>query len=227
MARLHAGHAWIIDVSQSVEHDHPRAYEFLRNDVRNIRAFFESRGCRVLSRRAMWDYVTSESASGGDARDTNEGGADSAGVATVLKMLEEEQEEDDEVFMASFIPRSMAEMDLRGDAHVTSVLSAGGGAGERVNASADTGVDAGADAAGGAEGDLLQDDDISENDSAAMPTRPRGFRHEDRDDKKVSRCIGVTVTLTNKERKKAVKEEKRERRKTKMSKGEKQRLMKR
>lgn len=31
----HDGHAYVIDVSQSVEHDHPHALEFLRKDCHN------------------------------------------------------------------------------------------------------------------------------------------------------------------------------------------------
>lgn len=34
--RYHDGDAYIIDVSQSVEHDHPHALEFLRKDCSNV-----------------------------------------------------------------------------------------------------------------------------------------------------------------------------------------------
>ena len=36
----HNGEAYIIDVSQSVEHDHPHALEFLRKDLVNVTEFF-------------------------------------------------------------------------------------------------------------------------------------------------------------------------------------------
>lgn len=36
VCRYHNGDAYIIDVSQSVEHDHPHALEFLRKDCSNI-----------------------------------------------------------------------------------------------------------------------------------------------------------------------------------------------
>ena len=36
----HDGKAYIIDVSQSVEHDHPHALEFLRKDIHNVTEFF-------------------------------------------------------------------------------------------------------------------------------------------------------------------------------------------
>ena len=35
-ASLARGHLCIIDVSQSVEHDHPHAFDFLRADLRNV-----------------------------------------------------------------------------------------------------------------------------------------------------------------------------------------------
>lgn len=36
VSRYHNGDAYIIDVSQSVEHDHPHALEFLRKDCSNV-----------------------------------------------------------------------------------------------------------------------------------------------------------------------------------------------
>ena len=36
LCRYHDGDAYIIDVSQSVEHDHPHALEFLRKDCGNV-----------------------------------------------------------------------------------------------------------------------------------------------------------------------------------------------
>ena len=36
----HDGKAYVIDVSQSVEHDHPHALEFLRKDLHNVTEFF-------------------------------------------------------------------------------------------------------------------------------------------------------------------------------------------
>lgn len=39
---------YIIDVSQSVEHDHPRSLEFLRSDCTNVTKFFRSKGVSHL-----------------------------------------------------------------------------------------------------------------------------------------------------------------------------------
>lgn len=38
---------YFIDVSQSVEHEHPRAMDFLRIDARNVTQFFTKKGLQV------------------------------------------------------------------------------------------------------------------------------------------------------------------------------------
>jgi RIO kinase 1 len=43
------GEVWVIDVSQSVEHDHPMALDFLRRDCGNINDFFKRKGLAVLN----------------------------------------------------------------------------------------------------------------------------------------------------------------------------------
>merc|ERR1712083_803233 len=53
----HQGDAFIIDVSQSVEHDHPHALEFLRKDLHNITEFFRKLGVAVLGLRELFDWV--------------------------------------------------------------------------------------------------------------------------------------------------------------------------
>ena len=50
--------AYMIDVSQSVEHDHPRALEFLRKDCTNITDFFEKKGVAVMTVRELFDFIT-------------------------------------------------------------------------------------------------------------------------------------------------------------------------
>jgi RIO kinase 1 len=47
-----------IDVSQSVEMDHPRAIDFLRMDVRNVSSFFRRHEVRTLKLRVLFDLIT-------------------------------------------------------------------------------------------------------------------------------------------------------------------------
>ncbi|KAF7365166.1 Serine/threonine-protein kinase RIO1 [Mycena venus] len=54
----HEDHLYIIDVSQSVEHDHPSAFDFLRNDLKNVEEFFARRGVRCLGLRRAFEFVT-------------------------------------------------------------------------------------------------------------------------------------------------------------------------
>ncbi|KAJ7761508.1 RIO1-domain-containing protein [Mycena maculata] len=54
----HAEHLYIIDVSQSVEHDHPSAFDFLRSDLKNAEDFFARRGVRCLGLRRAFEFVT-------------------------------------------------------------------------------------------------------------------------------------------------------------------------
>ena len=54
---------WIIDVSQSVEHDHPRSLEFLRLDIKNVKDFFARKGVLGLSERSIFAFVTAEKGS--------------------------------------------------------------------------------------------------------------------------------------------------------------------
>ena len=66
----------IIDVSQSVEHSHPLATEFLRKDINNITDFFGKKGVYVLSNFELFKFITDKyllvpegSGNGGGAED--------------------------------------------------------------------------------------------------------------------------------------------------------------
>ncbi|XP_017789895.1 PREDICTED: serine/threonine-protein kinase RIO1 [Habropoda laboriosa] len=48
----------IIDVSQAVEHDHPMALEFLRKDCTNITEFFKKNDVGVMTIKALFDFIT-------------------------------------------------------------------------------------------------------------------------------------------------------------------------
>lgn len=58
--RYHNGNAYIIDVSQSVEHDHPHALEFLRKDCSNVNGGKISE-CdeseMTMSQRFLWETL--------------------------------------------------------------------------------------------------------------------------------------------------------------------------
>lgn len=116
------GHLYIIDVSQSVEHDHPHAFDFLRSDLHNVEEFFARRGARTLGLRAAFEFVTLEDlgdepavvlqrrlesdATEQDDEDNN--AADSHDGAEDAK--DAKNAADDAVFMNAYIPRTLNEV---------------------------------------------------------------------------------------------------------------------
>ncbi|EDS37456.1 serine/threonine-protein kinase rio1 [Culex quinquefasciatus] len=54
----HEGKIVIIDVSQSVEHEHPHALEFLRKDCTNITDFFRKKDVSTMTVKELFDFIT-------------------------------------------------------------------------------------------------------------------------------------------------------------------------
>ncbi|KAJ7134663.1 RIO1 family-domain-containing protein [Mycena epipterygia] len=222
----HAEHLYIIDVSQSVEHDHPSAFDFLRNDLKNAEDFFARRGVRCLGLRRAFEFVTRE------RLPAEEAGADDEPEpeAVLRRWLAEDAPPEDEahdgqedaVFLHAHIPRSLNEVfDPERDAAALArgddrglVYADALGLVPRVRFEEDKGEDDENDSDSDGDGDGGSDEDDEEEgpEGTFEERRPRGHRHEDRDAKK--------------ERKKAVKAEAKERRKHKMPKAEKKRSVK-
>lgn len=57
---LHNDHLWLIDVSQSVEHDHPHAFDFLREDIAHVDAYFSKYGVRTLGLRQTFHFIVKD-----------------------------------------------------------------------------------------------------------------------------------------------------------------------
>ena len=101
----HQEQVFIIDVSQSVEHDHPHALEFLRKDLSNVTEFFRKFDIAVLGLREVFDWVV-------DTRDGWEERLDRLEAVAASRTAEERsnQEVDEEVFKQVFIPRRLNEV---------------------------------------------------------------------------------------------------------------------
>lgn len=54
------GQLIIIDVSQSVEHDHPHAFDFLRKDCTNISEFFRKKAVATMTVKELFDFITDQ-----------------------------------------------------------------------------------------------------------------------------------------------------------------------
>ncbi|CAL9030785.1 unnamed protein product [Prunus brigantina] len=98
------GHLYIIDVSQSVELDHPHALDFLREDCVHVSDFFKKNGVAVMTIRELFDFIVDPSI------------ADDA-VDSYLDMVQQkviargdmtaEDEIADSVFVQSYIPKTL------------------------------------------------------------------------------------------------------------------------
>ena len=58
----------MIDVSQSVERDHPQALSFLQRDIKNINDFFDKKGVKVFSEQQVFQFIVSLDISKGKER---------------------------------------------------------------------------------------------------------------------------------------------------------------
>jgi RIO kinase 1 len=232
----HQGQLIMIDVSQSVEHDHPRSLEFLRMDVKNVSDFFKRKNVHTLSERAVFGFVT---AGGGskdmagmkeaveklfELREINQQSGDAEGADE----REAAAEMDDTVFRQQYIPQTLEQVyDIERDVER---LKLGEGeslvykdllaqSGPKPGADGEEGETSGSTDEDGEEGEEEDDSEV-EVDENGEPirrrkwdedARPRGKRFEDKDEKKAHKV--------------QVKEEKREQRATKMPKHLKKKLI--
>ncbi|KAI0964912.1 RIO1 family-domain-containing protein [Xylaria arbuscula] len=218
----HDRQLYIIDVSQSVEHDHPRSLEFLRMDIKNTGDFFRKQGVDTLADRVVFDFII---APGGPVEEPGlqesiEQLYASRTESTTDDKAAAEREVDNEVFRQQYIPQTLEQVyDIEKDAETI-----GHGEGDKLvyrNLLADQVVlPKAADAPVSEEdqsdeGATLSSDDgsneDSDDDSKFAKGPPRGKRFEDKEEKK--------------QRKQATKEAKSEKRKEKMPKHLKKRLV--
>ncbi|KAI1052182.1 Serine/threonine-protein kinase rio1 [Fusarium irregulare] len=213
----HKEKLYIIDVSQSVEPDHPRSLEFLRMDIKNVGDFFRRKGVDTLADRAIFNFITAP-----------EGAVEEPEMGKAIETLYEtraddatgedaaaQQEVDNEVFRNQYIPQTLEQVyDIEKDAQKVGegqgndlvysnllpdqVIAPKKADGEEGDDDQEQGSTSDSD-----EGASLSGDD-SVNEADFEKGTPRGRRFEDKDEKKAH--------------KQAVKEAKREKRKEKMPK---------
>lgn len=101
-----------IDVSQSVEQDHPRALEFLRKDCSNIADWFRKRGLAVMSARELFDFVVHSGLNSKAEEEAYLGAMSSRAMHRSENNTKAtaEQQVEDAVFMQAYIPRSLADV---------------------------------------------------------------------------------------------------------------------
>ena len=201
----HQKKLFIIDVSQSVEHDHPRSLEFLRMDVKNVSDFFRRKNVNVLSEQAVFVFITSHS----DVQEP----ALSESLDTLFETrpaeaaTEEsvaEQQVESEVFRQQYIPQTLDQVyDIERDAEKIGK----GQKGDLIyrNLLADkipmsSGNEADGEDTGGAslgsESDGDDDGSDTDDESRFEKGTPRGKRFEDKDAKRVCILSLFTTFLT-------------------------------
>lgn len=193
----HDKQLYIIDVSQSVEYDHPRSLEFLRMDIKNTGEFFRRQGVDTLADRAIFDFIIS-----------SEGPTEEPALQEYIEQLYKsravsatddkavaQQEVDNEVFRQQYIPQTLEQVyDIEKDAE-----QIGHGEGDKLvyrSLLADqvvlpkTAEERASEKAHSDEGSTLESEDESseetDDESRFLKGPPRGKRFEDKDEKKVS-----------------------------------------
>ncbi|XP_055886100.1 serine/threonine-protein kinase RIO1-like isoform X1 [Biomphalaria glabrata] len=103
------GKAYIIDVSQSVEHEHPHAMEFLRKDLANITDFFRRKNVPTMTVKELFEFVTDSSITTENI-DAYLEQAMKISSERSAEEISEQEKIDEEVFKRSFIPRTLDEV---------------------------------------------------------------------------------------------------------------------
>lgn len=216
----HESHLYIIDVSQSVEQDHPSAFDFLRNDIKNAEEFFGRLGVKCLGLRRCFEFITKEKLG-------SDGGNEEDEAQVLARWLEEEDVQphsaengedsttsaahEDSVFLQSYIPRTLNEVfDPERDVEV---VNRGEGKGliysdtiglvappsekkpsnnTKVRFEGDE-ADSDDDDSSGSEEDTDEDGDSDVDGEGFVDRKPRGHRHEDREAKKVHLNFAQTI----------------------------------
>lgn len=106
------GKLYIIDVSQSVESDHPQSLDFLKRDCVNVNAFFAKRMARApVPIKRLFDFVVTRDLPrpGGQGMYSSEEDSEAlqALLADAAERSSEEAEVEDEVFVQTWIPSSL------------------------------------------------------------------------------------------------------------------------
>lgn len=97
---------YIIDVSQSVEHDHVMALEFLRKDCTNVNQYFRKKEVATLTTRELFDFITDPTITKDNINDYLNRLNEIASKRTV-ESLSEQDKLDDEVFKSAYIPQRL------------------------------------------------------------------------------------------------------------------------
>jgi RIO kinase 1 len=197
----HKKKLYIIDVSQSVEHDHPRSLEFLRMDIKNVTDYFKKKGVHTFSERRLFDFITSYDY-------PNDQEALPEVISTIPRASEDPkfpETEDgvaEEVFRKAFMPQNLNQVyDFERDAQKVErgeaddlvykdllAMKKTGGAEKSTEkrGDEDENAESGLSEEESGEEDVSEDGSEDEDDEGKWVEKtPRGKKHEDKEEKKV------------------------------------------
>ncbi|KAG0679029.1 protein kinase rio1 [Kluyveromyces marxianus] len=214
---IHQDKLYIIDVSQSVQPEHPMSLDFLRMDIKNVNSYFEKMGIDIFPERIIFQFIISEQLDKyrGDYRSSTDLEKYVAENLPLKKTSEDEAA--DEVFRSLHLIRNLGGLEERDFDRFTDE-----GIKEKPRSTHNL-TSKGAESFDGEENNKsevhISDSDSSESDSddsedewySDKETPLKGKKYEDKDLKK--------------QRKQEAKEAKREKRKTKVKKHIKKKLV--
>lgn len=116
----HNNEVYVIDVSQSVEMDHPSALNFLRKDASNVNDFFrKAGGLNVMTNRQLFEFIIEpldDDVAESDYLDKIMKHVDETTARlqscteTDRRKIDQQEEVDEAVFMSQFLPRSLQQV---------------------------------------------------------------------------------------------------------------------
>ena len=204
----------VIDVSQSVENDHPRSLDFLRKDCFNINHYFRKKQILTLTLKELFDFATDPNLADEDVDQYLEKAKELASSRS-FQVLEDLEKQEEQVFLKSYIPRRLDQV-IDAERDIESVRNTGDDMIYSTLTSTKHGDPVTGDESGNSEEGSQSCDDsdllpIDSNKKTGFVSSARP-RDEDPEERKL--------------RKKAVKEAQREKRKEKTPKHVKKRLAK-
>ncbi|CAN3375084.1 hypothetical protein DIURU_005611 [Diutina rugosa] len=204
---VHQGKLYIIDVSQSVEPEHPMALDFLRMDIKNVNDYF-NRKIKVIPERLIFKMIVEEKLAD-----------DPEVIIDHIKSLPlketHDDEVEDEVFRSIHFVRTLNALDERdftkfqeGNIDAFDLVKSGD---EDDSDDSDDDDDDEEEEHGSDDSDDSDDSDSDSDSDDDKPKQLKGKKYEDKDDKKA--------------RKEAARLAKAEKRKTKMKKHVKKKII--
>uniref|UniRef100_A0A1D2A9U5 Serine/threonine-protein kinase RIO1 n=2 Tax=Auxenochlorella protothecoides TaxID=3075 RepID=A0A1D2A9U5_AUXPR len=107
---VHQNELWIIDVSQSVEPDHPRAFDFLREDCLHVNDYFRRQGVATLTVKELFDFAVDPAVTDDNLDDTMDALMQLAAGRPIDTSSAPDSSVADAVWAQAFIPKKLDEV---------------------------------------------------------------------------------------------------------------------